>query len=747
MTRHTRYNSKLFTKVRLVLCCLFTFFCFPAFASEQTSQTDQELLTQLEQAKPQDKVEVLLQLAVNNRSQNPHDTLRYGQQALELLKTHPHRDNEILILSNMGWSYMIVGDYDKGVVLAERGVTLAEGGEDDKALIVPLNIAGLLYWRQGRYEEALQFYYRALDVTKDSDDLKGQAATLNNIGLIHIEQGASPKAFDYFNRAKELFEKAGKRHAMTTAMNNIAGIHSAQSNYSQALEVQLEVLRVREELGDEPGIAEMLLNIGITYDLIGDYEKAHDYFSRAIRYFEPLGDSRAIAQTLNATGLAYFHQKEHEKAAWHYEKALSYAKSTSDRLVEAGVLLSLAQLHLALEEVAPAQSYLDQALELTEELGLKQSEAQARYHQAEIYLLQGLYEEALREVLQSIQISEETKNKAEESKSYELLSRIYQAQEQYQLALQAFRKHKAINDQVFSEETRDKLAQAQSLFEAEKRNKQIEILERDKALQKTKIEQQRFERNVWIASLLFTLVVILLLYSRFSQRKVNKALSNHLGIQRSLMQAIAHEFRAPLAKVQLAADMLEESDDVNDKKLFSTIHKGTSQLDSLLKEIIELLKMESLKELEPVEPTLLDDLIHDQVLAYQPLYPEKSIKLLSSGGEQQFELPQKHFTWILSNLLSNAAHYSLSQVEIHYSNSHSALKVSVDDDGIGIPKDDRDKVFEPFVRLDPSRTRSTGGTGLGLAIVQRLAHLYNAKVSISDSPLGGSRFTLQWPLK
>ncbi|GAA4356488.1 tetratricopeptide repeat protein [Kangiella marina] len=737
----------------LMLCCFVLSFSSALYAASESSEanyddyTEQQLLSALEQASPPERIDILLQLSVNNRNHQPQETLNYGQQALELLKKHPDSEQEILILSNMGWSHMILGDYESGVALAEKGVAIAEEVSDEKALIVPLNIAGLLYWRQGRYDEALTFYFRALEVTESLVDVSGKATTLNNIGLIYIERGDSPKAFQYFNQARLLHEAEGNKAKLSIAMNNIAGIHSAQSNYSDALEVQLEVLRIREELKDPPGIAEILLNIGITYDHIGNYEEAHEYYSRSIKIFSPLGDKRAIAQTLNATGLTYHHQKQYEQARVNFQKALDYAQQADDQAIASHVLIAIAELNISQKNPVEAQHYLDLAFQKIEQLGLRSLRAQAYFDQAEIYLLEGELDKALVQARSAFELAIELKEKAKQSSAQELLSRIYTARNDFQRALIAFKKYKTINDEIFSQNNSDKLAQLQSLYEAEKQAQQIELLERDKALQKAKIEQQRFERNVWIATLLLALVVALLLYGRFSQRKVNKALSNHLDIQRGLMQAVAHEFRAPLAKVQFAVDMLEESDNPNDKKLFDSIHKGTSQLDSLLKEIIELLKMESLKELEPLEPTLLDDLIREQIHSYQSFHPDKSVELVGSNGEQQFDLPRKHISWILSNLLSNAMHYSQSTVRISYSSSPKDLSIQVDDDGTGIPKKDRAKVFEPFVRLDPSRARTTGGTGLGLAIVQRLAQLYGAKVTISDSHLGGSSFILSWPRK
>lgn len=742
--RHTGLFIRMVTGLFFIVSL---FLSSVGYADHEQELTNEELFQELNKAQGEEKTQLYLDIMVKNRSNQPQITIDYGKQALEHFERYPNDADKVLVLCNMSWSHMVLGQYNEAESLAEQGLSLAETIDDIRSLIVPLNIAGLAYWRQGRYEEALDYYFRALDVTRELGDIRGEATTLNNIGLIYIEQGDSPTAFDYFTRAKSLYERNDNQHPLSTAMNNIAGIYSAQGSYSQALEIQLEVLRIREELDDEPGTAEILLNIGITYDHIGDYEKAHQYFSRAIQYFEPLGDTRAIAQTLNATGLAYFHQDNYEQALWHYEKALDYARQTDDKVVECNILLSLAQLKVAQEHYSQAQSYLDSAVDIAQSLGLESIESQAHSLQAEIFLSQNQLEQALNEVKITLRMSKAMKEKAQESQAYELLSRIYEAQGEYQKSLNAYRQFKSINDEIFSQTNSDKLAQLQSLYEAEKRDKQIELLERDKQLQATKIQQQRFERNVWIISLTLLLFIALLLYGRYSQRKVNQALSRALDTQTGLMQAVAHEFRGPLARVQLGIDMLEEPSNDEDKKIFQNINRGLKELDSLLKEILELLKMESNRETEVTQLVLLPDLLSDQAQAQKQLNPDKSINLVDSTNEEtEFDLPKKHFNWILSNLISNAIHYSSSRVEISYKASPTQLEIHVDDDGPGIPKEYRERIFDPFVRLDPSRTRTTGGTGLGLTIVKRLTSIYGASAKVSESKLGGARFILYWPL-
>ena len=725
---------------------LFLLVCANAGLLKAWAQ-EENLRRQLEAATGQQRTDVLLKLTVQNRNSNPAQALIYGASALENLAVYPDPSTQVLILSNMAWAHMVLGDYEQGIARAQRGVTAAEKLKDPEELIVPLNVTGLLYWRKAKLDLALSYFFRALDLAQKLNSKSAEAAALNNIGLIYVERGENAKAFEYFSKAKNIQQAFGDKEKLAISMNNIAGIYSAQGDYSQALEMQLAGLKIREDFQDKPGVAELLLNIGITYDHIGAHEKALAHFSQAIKTFESLGDRRAIAQVLNAIGLAYQHKKDYAKAQSHYERSLESAREIDDELIECNALMSLAHLNILQLRPRAAQEYLSLGLKLAKQSGLKSLETQGHLHQAEIYLQQDELDQAVDEAKISAKMADASNEKAKGSEAQYLLSRIYVKKGDYRRALSAYQVHKRINDEIFSKESSDKLAQLQSVHEAERRLKQIELLERDNAIQSAQLEQQEFERNAWILGLLLLFAITVLLYERHSQEKINLALQDSLRMQKEIMQAVAHEFRAPLARVQLATDMLQEHGGGDGEPLFGNINRGLKELDDLLKEILLVLRLEAQEEREVAVSVDLNALLREQVELQRQLYPDKSIQLISGEKElNHLSLQRKYLIWAISNLLSNAMRYSQHCVEVSYRILPDRVEVLVEDDGPGVPPADRHRVFEPFVRLDPSRTRSTGGVGLGLAIVKRLAESCKGSISISESHLGGSRFQLSWPL-
>ncbi|NJR71950.1 MAG: hypothetical protein HC782_02175 [Gammaproteobacteria bacterium] len=104
-------------------------------------------------------------------------------------------------------------------------------------------------------------------------------------------------------------------------------------------------------------------------------------------------------------------------------------------------------------------------------------------------------------------------------------------------------------------------------------------------------------------------------------------------------------------------------------------------------------------------------------------------------------------TRAVSNLIRNAVRYTTSQVVVKVAKKDTQYVLTVDDDGEGVPLNERERLFEPFSRLDRSRDRATGGFGIGLAIVKQVARLHNGEATIGDAIIGGARFNLSWPIE
>ncbi len=219
--------------------------------------------------------------------------------------------------------------------------------------------------------------------------------------------------------------------------------------------------------------------------------------------------------------------------------------------------------------------------------------------------------------------------------------------------------------------------------------------------------------------------------------------------QRELTRAVSHELRTPVARIRFAVDMLADTDDAESRELQkSYIDEDIESLNELIDEILTYAK------LEEGSPKLDWQMVNLRALTEQIV---KETNALGKPIDIQTQLPsakimvmadKRYLHRVIQNFATNALRYANSTIKISTWVDKGMAFVSVEDDGQGIPKEDREKVFVPFARLDDSRTRASGGYGLGLSIVSRIAFWFHGQVWVDESPtLGGARFVMSWPVK
>lgn len=219
--------------------------------------------------------------------------------------------------------------------------------------------------------------------------------------------------------------------------------------------------------------------------------------------------------------------------------------------------------------------------------------------------------------------------------------------------------------------------------------------------------------------------------------------------QRELTRAVSHELRTPVARIRFAVDMLADTDDQESREMQRDyIDEDIESLNGLIDEILTYAKLEEGSPKLDLEPVSLKELVDQIVRETNGLGKPIEVVGIAPAAKVTAVADRRYLHRVVQNLAGNALRYAESKIIISAGVRKGEAYVSVEDDGHGIPEEDRDKVFVPFARLDDSRTRASGGYGLGLSIVSRIAFWFNGQMSVDESPkLGGARFTMRWPIK
>lgn len=228
-----------------------------------------------------------------------------------------------------------------------------------------------------------------------------------------------------------------------------------------------------------------------------------------------------------------------------------------------------------------------------------------------------------------------------------------------------------------------------------------------------------------------------------SYNKMLERLSEAFEIQRQFTANAAHELRTPLALMQVQLDLYNSaSHPGNDADTLQTIKMVTEQNDKLNRMVKTLLDMSELQTVGRDDKIILDAIVEEVLADLEPLAVEKNIKLIGKCEDSTMIGSDILIYRLVYNLVENAIKYNhpLGQVTVTAYQRNKHVYLSVEDTGSGIPKELRERVFEPFFRVDKSRSRELGGVGLGLAFVREIVRVHDGSICIKSGKTGGTIF-------
>ena len=228
-----------------------------------------------------------------------------------------------------------------------------------------------------------------------------------------------------------------------------------------------------------------------------------------------------------------------------------------------------------------------------------------------------------------------------------------------------------------------------------------------------------------------------------SYNRMLERLSDAFEIQRQFTANAAHELRTPLALMQVQLDLYHSNGHPdNDADTVQMIKMVTEQNDRLNKMVKTLLDMSELQTVGRDDEIILDALVDEVLEDLEPLAEGKNIRLIGKCKDITMVGSDILIYRLVYNLVENAIKYNHSggQVTVTADRKEKHVYLSVKDTGTGIPEELKERVFEPFFRVDKSRSRELGGVGLGLALVREIVRVHDGSITVKSNPSGGTIF-------
>lgn len=216
--------------------------------------------------------------------------------------------------------------------------------------------------------------------------------------------------------------------------------------------------------------------------------------------------------------------------------------------------------------------------------------------------------------------------------------------------------------------------------------------------------------------------------------------------QRELTNAVSHELRTPIARLSFELDQLKQQPDASqNRELIADMYADLGELEEMVSELLTYASLEHgatvIKRENIHAADWLDSVVGSVALEAEAVGVQLSI---TDCQVDTVSIEPRFMARAVINLLRNAIRYAEQRVEVSLLRNGDDYEVRVSDDGPGVPLEGREKIFEPFSRLDASRDRRTGGFGLGLALVRRVSQSHGGQVEVGDSVWGGALFRMTW---
>ncbi len=214
---------------------------------------------------------------------------------------------------------------------------------------------------------------------------------------------------------------------------------------------------------------------------------------------------------------------------------------------------------------------------------------------------------------------------------------------------------------------------------------------------------------------------------------------------KELTNAVSHELRTPIARIRFGLEMMKLAHDEKGRESYAKgIQRDVDELEELVNELLACARFDRENTELQHEVCNIASWLEELTASFKAPPVKVRHECLLQDRDMKVRFDVRQMGRAVGNLLQNAAKYGNGEVRVTLEREWNCISIHVDDNGPGIPETERIRIFEPFSRLDSSRNRGTGGFGLGLAIVRRVALSHGGTATVSESDLGGSRFTIKW---
>jgi tetratricopeptide (TPR) repeat protein len=442
-------------------------------------------------------------------------------------------------------------------------------------------------------DSCIKYGTLAMHLAQELQDIEQEAIACKRMGYSCYRIGDYDHSISYYERALESFLEEKQYLDAAVITNFLGSVYTLKSDYSKAISYLVLAEKSCDTLIRNDSIqtsvkrlyAILYTNFGIVYHSLDSIQKPLDYFNRALHYAEEIKDSNRIAASHSNIGMMYKAMNKFDLAYPEYLKALKISQAIGNRDYEKATLNNIASMYFNQEIYDSALIYYMKALSLVKETGDKYGLSLINRNIASIYLKEGNYKLAFENAYRALEYSQEVASLQEIYSNYELLSEIFKSTGDYKQALYYYTHYTALKDSVSGAETRENIADIQTKYETEKKEKENLLLKKDIEIEKRKSDSLKILAII----LIIAGMVSLMLFYFIRKNAINKKKLAE-SVAARLEDKVAHQKRELASSTltlsrnlefinSLIEDIEVISKQVNNDKVYASINRLIKKLE------------------------------------------------------------------------------------------------------------------------------------------------------------------------
>ncbi|HLF65798.1 MAG TPA: tetratricopeptide repeat protein [Saprospiraceae bacterium] len=392
-----------------------------------------------------------------------------------------------------------------------------------------LQTIGEAYYTLGQLDSAAFYYALALQRARAENDNKEIGNSCTSLASIFLESGARDSSLHYYQLAINTFQEVRDSSSLCDAYLRCGNVYNTMGNHDLAIHSYLQSIRICEAIGNDEYTAYNYGSIGIVHDKQGNYPKAEEYFLKALDQFRTLNNIYGQVGAFNNLGILYKNMKDYQKSADAYAQSLILADSIDNRrgVLSAHTNLGILNVQMGLHENALTHCKI--GLQLAREFQVKESISDNLNWMSRAQMGLEDYPNALINANEALILAQEVQSLEKQRDANLTLSEIYQALGGFDRSLEYFKAYTVVKDSLFNSERSKQISELQTIYETEKKNKEIQLLEKN-----AEIDSIRKTR-LWTGLGLSLIAGFLLVYGQWMRRVRDKKIhvqEKELEVQR-----------------------------------------------------------------------------------------------------------------------------------------------------------------------------------------------------------------------